>query len=500
MNFCRSGTAVTFSATIESARASLTVGDFASAIRRLEPALGTDAPDEARTLAARAYRALGRPAEAARLLAIVAGHAPDNGVVAHNLASALGDAGDHSGAASAARRAIALRDAPESWLVLGKALQSLGDLAGAKQALEAAVARRPGYVDALRPLSQLIWMTTGDARVALAPLHEALKATPSPDLAAMVCGIMKDIEEPEAALAFIRDWTGRGAVSVELAAAAAAASVDADRQAAHAAAAHALAPDMPAARHACWTARLAQGQGALVLNEIAAWLSANPWDQTALGLQITARRLAGHPKAPGEADYRQWVRTYDLEPPVGWPDSTVWLNDLGATLRRLHSFRAQPFGQSVRAGIQSRTDPRLAGEPVIDATFVRIHEAIADYVARIDPAGPMGPMNTGAAVIAGAWSVLLVAGGRHSDHVHPKGWISSAFYVAVPEPTAGEPFGGWLRFGATQLGPNLELPAGHRVEPRPGRLALFPSFLWHGTEPFSGPGERLTLAFDAIPA
>ena len=84
--------------------------------------------------------------------------------------------------------------------------------------------------------------------------------------------------------------------------------------------------------------------------------------------------------------------------------------------------------------------------------------------------------------------------------MHPQGWISSAFYVAVPEPTPAEPVGGWLRFGATQLGPNLELPAEYRIEPKPGRLALFPSFLWHGTEPFSGPGERLTLAFDAIPA
>lgn len=64
----------------------------------------------------------------------------------------------------------------------------------------------------------------------------------------------------------------------------------------------------------------------------------------------------------------------------------------------------------------------------------------------------------------------------------------------------GEPLGGWLRFGATQFGPNLELSAQHRIEPRPGRLALFPSFLWHGAEPFSGAGKRLTLAFDAIPA
>jgi hypothetical protein len=33
------------------------------------------------------------------------------------------------------------------------------------------------------------------------------------------------------------------------------------------------------------------------------------------------------------------------------------------------------------------------------------------------------------------------------------------------------------------------------VEPRPGRLVLFPSTLWHSTEPFAA-GERLVVSFD----
>ncbi|HYD23379.1 MAG TPA: putative 2OG-Fe(II) oxygenase [Croceibacterium sp.] len=33
------------------------------------------------------------------------------------------------------------------------------------------------------------------------------------------------------------------------------------------------------------------------------------------------------------------------------------------------------------------------------------------------------------------------------------------------------------------------------IEPRPGRLVLFPSAMWHGTRPFPA-GERLTVAFD----
>ena len=41
-------------------------------------------------------------------------------------------------------------------------------------------------------------------------------------------------------------------------------------------------------------------------------------------------------------------------------------------------------------------------------------------------------------------------------------------------------------------------PPARLVEPAPGRLVLFPSWLWHGTRPF-GDGERLTVAFDVAP-
>jgi hypothetical protein len=36
------------------------------------------------------------------------------------------------------------------------------------------------------------------------------------------------------------------------------------------------------------------------------------------------------------------------------------------------------------------------------------------------------------------------------------------------------------------------------VEPKRGRLAIFPSYLWHGTNKFGG-GERMSVAFDMVP-
>jgi hypothetical protein len=101
---------------------------------------------------------------------------------------------------------------------------------------------------------------------------------------------------------------------------------------------------------------------------------------------------------------------------------------------------------------------------------------------------------------SGSWSVRLTAGGRHSNHIHPAGWLSSAFYVALPDKARRGPEpAGWLTLGeVTELG--LQLPPIRLIEPKPGRLVLFPSTMWHGTRAFQE-GERLTVAFDvAAPA
>jgi hypothetical protein len=95
--------------------------------------------------------------------------------------------------------------------------------------------------------------------------------------------------------------------------------------------------------------------------------------------------------------------------------------------------------------------------------------------------------------------VRLREGGYHANHVHPMGWISSALYIVLPE-DLGKDEAGFLTIGDPE-GPTLKLDIKpyRTIEPKPGRLALFPSYSWHGTRPF-GKGERITVAFDvAIP-
>jgi hypothetical protein len=100
---------------------------------------------------------------------------------------------------------------------------------------------------------------------------------------------------------------------------------------------------------------------------------------------------------------------------------------------------------------------------------------------------------------SGSWSVRLRGGGRHANHVHPKGWISSALYIGLPDRAQGDADdAGWFTVGEPQEALGLNLMPRLKIEPKPGHLVLFPSWMWHGTVPFAD-GERLTVAFDVRP-
>jgi len=59
---------------------------------------------------------------------------------------------------------------------------------------------------------------------------------------------------------------------------------------------------------------------------------------------------------------------------------------------------------------------------------------------------------------------------------------------------------GWIKFGEPSLEVPLKNAIRRAVQPIPGRLVLFPSYMWHGTVPLRAPSPRITIAFDAIPA
>jgi len=182
------------------------------------------------------------------------------------------------------------------------------------------------------------------------------------------------------------------------------------------------------------------------------------------------------------------VGIYDLDLPS--------IDALAERLRALHRTTHQPLEQSVRGGTQtqgilfSRIEPEIRS---LRAAVVRAVEAhIAQLPAPQSDHPQLGEPRDRRVRFAGSWSVRLTGGGHHANHIHPAGWFSSALYVALPE---AEPPAGWLTLGVPQAELGIALPPIRQVEPKPGRLVLFPSTLWHGTVPFEA-GERLTVAFD----
>jgi Tfp pilus assembly protein PilF len=190
------------------------------------------------------------------------------------------------------------------------------------------------------------------------------------------------------------------------------------------------------------------------------------------------------------------IKTYYLD---FAPDE---LATLAETLRTLHRAKAPYPEQSVRGGTQTSGQLFFHHAPAIQEVRAKVTAAVAEYISTLpasDATHPLlAPPRDLPIRFEGSWSVRLAAQGFHSVHTHTRGWISSALHVALPEKMGPAP-AGWIEFGKPPPELGLDLKAYTQVEPKRGRLVLFPSTLWHGTIPFDD-GERLTIAFDvAVP-
>jgi uncharacterized protein (TIGR02466 family) len=99
------------------------------------------------------------------------------------------------------------------------------------------------------------------------------------------------------------------------------------------------------------------------------------------------------------------------------------------------------------------------------------------------------------------WVNLLESGGTHSGHIHPHSVVSGTCYIVVPSGA------GALKLEDPRL-PMLmaappratDAPEDLRtfvyVEPRPGAVFLWESWLRHEVVPGTGKGERISVSFN----
>lgn len=468
---------------------------------------GNDASHSALVAHSNALKAAHRHDEALEFDRKAAARFPESGVAWHNLAATLGDLGFGEEALDALAKGFRLGlDSPLSYLVKARAHIACVDVAAAEAAFREVLRRVPTFTDVAIEYADLVWMAHGKMDDAQTVLDRAFHAgaRPAPLLIAKA-KLFESTGDLERAAAMLAHAAGQLPEESDLVLAAAQAALQAgqpDRAEQFAARALAQFPDSIAAQVQLTVIYLTTGRADLALSTIRGALERAPLDQSVLAWASTAARGAGDPLYRELLDFESMVGVYDIEAPSGWRDRESFLRDLGGALGRVHVMREHPAAQSLRHGTQ--TTYRLSGskDPAIAAFFKAVDKPVREFLAKSGSGpDPLRRRNTGAYRIAGAWSVRLRPGGFHLDHMHQQGWMSSAFYVETPENSLKEASrAGWLRLGQPPFETLPDQPAERFVLPKPGRLVLFPSYMWHGTVPFFNDERRTTIAFDLLPA
>jgi tetratricopeptide (TPR) repeat protein len=450
--------------------------------------------------------ALGRQKEAVTFYRRIADTATDNAAATHALAIALGAANQHAEAERAAQHALTHghRSAAVYFTQAGS-LVALGDFEQAENALRECLRLEPRHLDAHDHLARLIWMRTGDAAQATAPLDQVLKAAGGDEsLLAAKAAVLQGAGDARGAYACLAGAAQRAQATPALLVRAGLAALEFDPASALILAERALqlSPAAAAPRNLLTAALLGVGDARRALEHCEVLLSSTPDDQYLIALQTTAWRLLGDARYDAWCDYPQLVRPQWVQAPAPWPDLASFLADLKRSLEHLHEPHDHPLlFQSLRHGTETTGDLTREQDPVIKALFQAFDAPIRDYLAYIGTGtDPLRRRNRGTYQYNGGWSVRLRSAGYHTHHVHPRGWISSAFYIDLPAGMAhATSQDGCLAFGEPGMITAPPLHAQHVVRPEPGRLVLFPSYFWHGTVPFHSTQTRLTVAFDMVP-
>lgn len=231
-----------------------------------------------------------------------------------------------------------------------------------------------------------------------------------------------------------------------------------------------------------------------------------PQDQLAWSMLALAWRLIDDPREFWLCDYDRLVIVADVPSAEGADDAAAYAAEIATLLDPLHVTLAEPGDQSLRGGTQTSGALFARPDPAIQHFRESVRRSVEAAIAGLpdDPAHPFLGRKSPHVDFSGSWSVRLAPGGHHASHVHPEGWMSSAYYARLPRvgdaeaAAAARDRQGWIQFGVPPEHLGLDLAPRRVIEPRPGRLVLFPSYLWHGTIPFDQ-GDRLTAAFDVLP-
>ena len=378
------------------------------------------------------------------------------------------------------------------WLGYAQALDDAGEAERALAIAHALVRQAPGWTDALRFLSELMW-ARGERDTFCQPSADAARVRPDDRALTsawceMLAGVDRHAEAADVAGAAARRLGDDQSLLLAEAAYAGAAGDDERAERIFAS----LEQDDAArlvqeARH-----RLRRREAERADHLLERALSDRPDAVAAWALRDLAWRLLDDPRHAwlhGQEGLVQFRNT-GMEP--------LLIDELAKLMHRLHDRGSTPLGQSIRAGTQTRGGLFDRHEPEIRRALHQIRLVLDDYRAGLPAADARHPLLRHREAmwgISGSWSIRARRSGHHTAHIHPQGLLSSAFYLSLPEDVEEKDAPGALELGRPPSDLRLDLPPVATLRPSVGSLALFPSTLYHGTRPFAK-GERMTIAFD----
>ena len=351
-------------------------------------------------------------------------------------------------------------DDPSLQRLLGQALAGAEELEEAESSLRAACRRWPGHE----------------------PLHEEL------------AGVLARLGDVDGALAHARGrdapWApvfafkllirhGRRAEAAPLEAAVAAAN-----------------PADPDLFH--WRARRARDDPATLLTLCEEVLCRQPGAAHAIHHKAVALVLLGRGGEAAELmGLDRFLSIAALPAPPGFGDEKAFLAAVRGEILANPSLHPDPAGHATRSGLRTRRFP-AAGDRASPALIGAIRDAVGAYAETLAGDHPFVYARPSRATLT-PWALLFRGAGHQVAHHHPGCWLTGVHYVSarydVPRTHAARP--GRIRIGILPDWAGVEPPWQIvEVEPVPGTLLLFPSFVPHETVPPGEGAERISVAFD----
>ncbi len=162
--------------------------------------------------------------------------------------------------------------------------------------------------------------------------------------------------------------------------------------------------------------------------------------------------------------------------------------------------KADPKGirKALVKGWHSETDLMDWPDAPVAGVKPLIGEMLKEYLSALNG----GQVPAGNAVVT-AWANVSRRGGYHRMHTHHSSLVSGVLYIDVGERDEDDTdFNGTLSFvdprTAVEMIQFPGEPFGDKIviDPKPGLIVMFPSWLKHFVDPFRGEGTRISIAFN----